>query len=79
METLGTLIDKLSIINIKIWHIHDIIYSSKDDKIVAQKAKELLMVNAERNKLIEEIDLKFKKSLEKGEAEIFFRGKLFKK
>ena len=37
------------------------------------------MVNTERNKLIEEIDLKFKKSLEKGEAEIFFRGKLFKK
>ncbi|MCK5617412.1 DUF4254 domain-containing protein [Candidatus Pacearchaeota archaeon] len=57
METLGTLIDKLTVINVKCFHLIDIhgnIDLSDDKRLeAADKVREC---NSQRNELIQEID-----------------------
>ena len=77
METIGTLVDKLSILNIKIWHIHDVIASGKSDKVVAKKANELLRTNKERNSIVQELDLKVKECIETGNVGVKYEEKFF--
>ena len=57
METLGGLIDKLSVVNIRIWFAEDI-KRGKDatDKQVADACKVTNVANSQRNDLIQEID-----------------------
>ena len=57
METLGSLVDKLSIANIRLWHLEDIRRNlSLSDKERLEAADKVSVVNSERNSLIDEID-----------------------
>ena len=57
MDTLGNLIDKLSIVNIRIWFAEDI-KRDRDatDKEIADATKLTNVCNSQRNDLIQEID-----------------------
>ena len=60
METLGSLIDKLSIVNIKLYHQEDVAQEEgADDKQVANAKRKISILNRQRNALIEEIDILF--------------------
>jgi len=57
MDTLGNLIDRLTIVNIRIWMAEDI-KRAKDatDKQIADATRITNIANQQRNNLIEEID-----------------------
>jgi hypothetical protein len=56
-ETLGSLIDKLTIANVRLWHLEDIRRDrSLPDKERLAAADKIAVVNSERNSLIDEID-----------------------
>ncbi|WP_321376965.1 DUF4254 domain-containing protein [Trichococcus shcherbakoviae] len=57
METLGSLVDKLTIANIRLWHLEDKRRNQSlpdDERLNAADA--VSVVNSERNALIDEID-----------------------
>ena len=56
METLGSLVDKLTIANLRLWHLEDVKHASKSDAEVADAARKICVVNKQRNALIDEID-----------------------
>ena len=57
METIGNLIDKLSIVNIRIWMAEDIKRDKNaSDKQVADATRVTNICNSQRNDLIQEID-----------------------
>jgi len=57
METIGSLIDKLSIVNIKLYHQEDIAHNpSASDAVVASAKRKIDVLNIQRNGLIQEID-----------------------
>ena len=57
MDTVGNLIDKLSIINIRIWFAEDIKRNkSATDKQLADACRITNIANSQRNDLIQEID-----------------------
>ena len=58
--TLGELVDRLSITNLKMWHIEEKLQDSSID--MAEKGRlceDIVKLNTLRNKLIEAIDEKF--------------------
>ncbi len=60
METLGSLTDKLSIVNLKLYHAEDIAQEEgAGDKQIADAKKKISVLNRQRNALIEEIDVLF--------------------
>lgn len=57
MDTLGNLIDKLTIANLRIWMAEDIKRNPKaTDKQIADATRITNIVNQQRNDLIQEID-----------------------
>lgn len=56
MDTFGNLIDKLTIVNLKIWKFEDIKRDSDDDKTIADATRKTNILNQQRNDLIQEID-----------------------
>jgi hypothetical protein len=57
MDTIGNLIDKLTIVNLKIWHLEDLKREpTKTDKQVADATRATNVLNVQRNDLIQEID-----------------------
>ncbi len=57
MDTIGNLIDKLTIVNIRIWMAEDIKRDSEADDTKIAKATRLVNIcNQQRNDLIQEID-----------------------
>lgn len=56
MDSLGSLIDELSVVNIKIYHLIDTIEREPTDKIVAESARKAQILNRQRSKLINEIN-----------------------
>lgn len=56
MDTLGNLIDKLCVVNLRIWMLEDIKRDSTDDKTVAEATRKTNVLNQQRNDLIQEID-----------------------
>ena len=56
MDTIGSLIDKLTIVNLKIWVFEDVKRDSKDDWKVADATRKTNVLNQQRNNLIQEID-----------------------
>lgn len=57
METFGDLVDKLSICNIRLWHLEEIKHNNDaSDKDVADAARKIAVVNKQRNALIDEIN-----------------------
>jgi hypothetical protein len=57
MDTIGSLIDKLSVVNIRIWMAEDIKREkSATDKQIADATRLTNICNSQRNDLIQEID-----------------------
>ena len=57
MDTFGNLIDKLTVVNLKIWHLEDLKRDpAKTDKQVADATRATNVLNVQRNDLIQEID-----------------------
>ena len=57
MDTIGNLIDKLTIVNIRIWTAEDIKRNiNASDKEIADATRLTNIVNSQRNNLIQEID-----------------------
>lgn len=64
MDTLGSLSDKLQVVNNKLWHQEEIAHAlGADDKVVAAAKRNINILNNQRNDLIQEIDELFVKSL----------------
>ena len=64
-ETLGSLIDKLSIANIRLWHLEDRRRDmARTDRERLTAADAVSVVNKQRNDLIDEIDLFLRHSKE---------------
>lgn len=56
-ETLGSLVDKLTVANIRLWHLEDVRRDRNlSDKNRLAAADMISVVNGERNDLIDEID-----------------------
>ncbi len=56
-ETLGSIIDKLTIANIRLWHLEDMRRDlSLPDKKRLEAADKISIVNSERNDLMDEIN-----------------------
>ena len=55
-DTIGNLIDKLSIVNIRIWMLEDTKRESKSDKVVADATRKTNILNQQRVDIIQEID-----------------------
>jgi len=57
MITLGKLVDELTVVNLKIWHLEDVKRDAEaDDTAVANATRKTNVLNGERNNLIETID-----------------------
>jgi hypothetical protein len=57
-DTLGSLIDKLAITNIKLFMVQDVIHEAEkcNDGVDATVVHRLVTLNKQRNRLMEEID-----------------------
>jgi hypothetical protein len=57
METPGSLIDKLAIVNLKLWHQEEVAHDPKaDDHTVAVAKRKIDGLNLQRNALVQEYD-----------------------
>lgn len=74
MDTIGSLIDKLTIVNIRIWMAEDIKRDKEaSDKQVASATKLTNIANAQRNDLIQEIDEKINEMIESGQPQKLYK------
>jgi predicted lactoylglutathione lyase len=74
MDTIGSLIDKLTIANIRIWMAENIKRDSRaTDEEVANAARTTNMVNQLRNDLIQEIDELINHMIETGELQKLYK------
>lgn len=73
MDTLGNLIDKLTIVNIRIWMAEDIKRDpTATDKKIADATRITNIANQQRNDLIQEIDeMTGGKSYKQGSTKIY--------
>ena len=74
MDTLGNLIDKLSVVNIRIWMAEDIKRdknASNDD--IANATKITNVANSQRNDLIQEIDERLNHMVKTGELQKLYK------
>lgn len=79
MQTIGSVIDQLSVVNIRIWFLID---KTKDkslsDKERVKASEQLVDVNKQRNILIDEIDYMINDAIKNGESKIFLKNKNYK-
>lgn len=74
MDTIGNLIDKLTITNIRIWMAEDIKRDkSATDKQIADATRVTNVVNGLRTDLIQEIDELFNKMVSTGELQKLYK------
>lgn len=74
METIGSLIDKLSIVNIKIWMAEDIKRNKNaSDKEIADATRITNIANQQRNDYIQEIDERLNHMVETGELQKLYK------
>jgi predicted lactoylglutathione lyase len=74
METIGNLIDKLTIANLRIWTAEDKKRDAKaSDKQIADATKVTNIVNSQRNDLIQEIDEKINHMVKTGELQKLYK------
>lgn len=57
-DTLGSLVDKLSIVNLKLWFVQDQVFKAagSGQALDSETVQKLVSLNLERNLLITEID-----------------------
>ena len=74
METIGNLIDKLTIVNIRIWTAEDIKRDIKaTDKQISDATKITNISNSQRNDLIQEIDERLNHMVSTGELQKLYK------
>lgn len=74
METIGNLIDKLTIVNIRIWMAEDIKRDSEaSNEKIANATKLTNIANSQRNDLIQEIDESLNKMVQTGELQKLYK------
>lgn len=74
METIGNLIDQLSIANIRLWNIEDDKRNPKaTDKEVADATRKSNVVNQLRTDLIQQIDEKLNHMVQTGELQKLYK------
>jgi hypothetical protein len=74
MDTIGNLIDKLSIVNIRIWFAEDIKRNKgATDKQLADACRVTNVANSQRNDLIQEIDELLNKMVSTGELQKLYK------
>ena len=74
METIGSLVDKLTTVNLKIYHTEDIAHNPTSTLTKVGEAKlKINGLNNQRNALIQEIDELIEKIIRKGEAPKVFK------
>jgi len=78
VETLGSLVDKLTIANCRLWHLEDQRRDrSRSDAERLRAADLVSAVNAERNALIDEIDQLADQAIRAGQAPMAPKNKLY--
>ena len=74
METIGNLIDKLTIVNIRIWMAEDIKRDpDASDEKIANATKLTNIANTQRNDLIQEIDELLNHIIKTGEIQKLYK------
>ena len=74
MDTVGNLIDKLSIVNIRIWFAEDIKRNKgATDKQLADACRVTNVANSQRNDLIQEIDEMLNRMVTTGELQKLYK------
>ena len=74
METIGNLIDKLTIVNLRIWMAEDIKRDpSASDEKIANATKLTNIANVQRNDLIQEIDESINYMVKTGELQKLYK------
>ena len=74
METLGSICDKISVVNIKIWMAEDIKRNpDATDKEIAKATQITNVANQQRNDLIQEFDEKINHMVETGELQKLYK------
>lgn len=74
MDTVGNLIDKLSIVNLRIWMAEDIKRNPQaTDKQLADATRLTNICNSQRNDLIQEIDEYINELVESGKGQKLYR------
>ena len=78
METIGSLIDKLTIINIRLWNLEDIRRDkTRSDKERLSAADKVAIVNSQRAQITDEIDQLINSSIKNGESPVQLKMKLY--
>jgi uncharacterized protein YfkK (UPF0435 family) len=73
-DTIANLIDKLTIVNIRIWNAEDLKRNKNaSDKEIANATKLTNIANQQRNDLIQEIDEKLNHMTETGELQKLYK------
>ena len=76
-DTTGSLIDKLTIVNLRIWKLEDLKRSDASDEEIASATKKTNIANQMRNDLIQEIDEKLNEMVKTGELQkLYGQGSL---
>ena len=74
MDTIGNLIDKLTIVNIRIWMAEDIKRNKEaSNKEIADATRLTNTANQQRNDLIQEIDEKINHMVQTGELQKLYK------
>jgi predicted lactoylglutathione lyase len=74
METIGNLIDKLTIVNLRIWMCEDIKRNSDStDKMISDATRTTNVSNSLRNDLIQEIDERLNHMIKTGEIQKLYK------
>jgi len=74
MDTIGNLIDKLTIVNIKIWMCEDLKRDpNASDKDIADATRKTNTANQQRNDLIQEIDEALNNMVKTGELQKLYK------
>lgn len=74
MDTIGNLIDKLTVVNIRIWMAEDIKRNKGvSDNEIANATRLTNVANQQRNDLIQEIDEKINHMVQSGELQKLYK------
>jgi len=78
MDTLGSLVDSLSIINLKLWHVQDVIHkaASNGEGVDAETVKKLVSLNLERARTMTAVDQCLRDALASGSTHVDERVKI---
>jgi hypothetical protein len=78
-ETLGTLVDKLCITNLKLWQVQDKVHKAAQagEGLDQETVARLHALNLQRNELMSEVDMCLAKAVESGAADIDPHIKIF--